>query len=185
MTMSLIRLTIGLVPVSLFALAFFGFNLWGLGLALIAFFVNLVLTAWAIGLVVAGLVLRNGMGAEALAWSVLFFLMPFACVYYPVSSLPDWLRWIVWMSAADLCVRGTAGRTGRPCLSRRPDARGAGDQPRPAGRRRGGFSQASGQRARRRLAPADGRMSGTGCAGDPAIFLIPFVTLIGTNGSLK
>jgi ABC-2 type transport system permease protein len=96
MTMSVIRLTIGIVPVSLFALAFFGFNLWGLGLALIAFFINLVLTAWAIGLVVAGLVLRNGMGAEALAWSVLFFLMPFACVYYPVSSLPDWLQWIVW-----------------------------------------------------------------------------------------
>ncbi len=96
MTMSVIRLTIGIVPVSLFALAFFGFNLWGLGLALIAFFINLVMTAWAIGLVVAGLVLRNGMGAEALAWSVLFFLMPFACVYYPVSSLPEWLQWIVW-----------------------------------------------------------------------------------------
>jgi ABC-2 type transport system permease protein len=96
MTMSVIRLTIGIVPVSLFALAFFGFNLWGLGLALIAFFINLVLTAWAIGLVVAGLVLRNGMGAEALAWSVLFFLMPFACVYYPVSSLPEWLQWVVW-----------------------------------------------------------------------------------------
>lgn len=55
-----------------------------------------MLTAWAIGLVVAGLVLRNGMGAEALVWSVLFFLMPFACVYYPVSSLPEWLRWFVW-----------------------------------------------------------------------------------------
>jgi ABC-2 type transport system permease protein len=96
MTMSVIRLAIGIVPVSLLALMFFGFNLWSLGLALVAFFVNLVITAWAIGLVVAGLVLRNGMGAEALAWSVLFFLMPFACVYYPVSTLPDWLQWIVW-----------------------------------------------------------------------------------------
>lgn len=96
MTMSVIRLAIGIVPVSLLALAFFGFNLWSLGLALVAFFVNLVITAWAIGLVVAGLVLRNGMGAEALAWSVLFFLMPFACVYYPVSTLPEWLQWIVW-----------------------------------------------------------------------------------------
>jgi len=96
MTMSVIRLAIGIIPVSLLALMFFGFNLWSLGLALVAFFVNLVITAWAIGLVVAGLVLRNGMGAEALAWSVLFFLMPFACVYYPVSTLPDWLQWIVW-----------------------------------------------------------------------------------------
>ncbi len=96
MTMSIIRLAIGIIPVSLLALVFFGFNLWSLGLALVAFFINLVITAWAIGLVVAGLVLRNGMGAEALAWSVLFFLMPFACVYYPVSTLPEWLLWIVW-----------------------------------------------------------------------------------------
>lgn len=96
MTMSVIRLAIGIIPVSILALLFFGFNLWSLGLALVAFFINLVMTAWAIGLVVAGLVLRNGMGAEALAWSVLFFLMPFACVYYPVSTLPEWLQWVVW-----------------------------------------------------------------------------------------
>ena len=60
------------------------------------FFVNLVLTSWAIGLAIAGLVLRNGMGAEGLAWSVLFFVMPFACVYYPVSTLPPWLQVVAW-----------------------------------------------------------------------------------------
>ncbi len=96
MTMSLIRLTIGLVLVTLLALWFFGFNLWGLGFVLVAFFINLVLTSWAIGLVIAGLVLRNGMGAEGLAWSILFFLMPFACVYYPVSTLPPWLQIFAW-----------------------------------------------------------------------------------------
>ena len=32
MIMSIIRLAIGMVPVSLLAIAFFGFNLWGLGL---------------------------------------------------------------------------------------------------------------------------------------------------------
>src|SRR5208282_4847354 len=96
MTMSLIRLAIGLVPVTLLAQWFFGFNLWGLGFVLVAFFVNLVLTSWAIGLVVSGLVLRNGMGAESIAWSVLFFVMPFACVYYPVSTLPDWLQAFAW-----------------------------------------------------------------------------------------
>jgi ABC-2 type transport system permease protein len=96
MTMSLIRLAIGLVPVTLLALLFFGFNLWGLGFVLVAFFVNLVLTSWAIGLAIAGLVLRNGMGAEGLAWSVLFFVMPFACVYYPVATLPPWLQVLAW-----------------------------------------------------------------------------------------
>jgi ABC-2 type transport system permease protein len=96
MAMSLVRLIIGVVPVTLLAFWFFGFNLWGLGVAVVAFFVNLVLTSWAIGLFVSGLVLRNGMGAEAIAWSVLFFVMPFACVYYPVTTLPTWLQLLAW-----------------------------------------------------------------------------------------
>src|SRR3954466_16016083 len=43
MIMSVIRLSIGMIPVSLLAIAFFGFNLWALGLALVAFFANLLL----------------------------------------------------------------------------------------------------------------------------------------------
>lgn len=97
MMMSLIRLAIGLVPVTLLAIAFFGFNLYGLGLALVAFFINLMLTSWAVGIFVSGLVLRNGLGAETFAWSIMFLLLPLACVYYPVSVLPDWLQPISWM----------------------------------------------------------------------------------------
>jgi ABC-2 type transport system permease protein len=62
MIMSIIRLAIGMVPVTFLAIAFFGFNVYGLGLALAAFFLNLILTSWAVGIVVSG-VLRNGMGA--------------------------------------------------------------------------------------------------------------------------
>src|SRR5947209_17315528 len=62
MIMSIIRLAIGVVPVTLLAIAFFGFNLYGLGIALAAFFVNLILTSWAVGIVVAGVLMRNGLG---------------------------------------------------------------------------------------------------------------------------
>jgi len=96
MIMSLIRLAIGMVPVTLLAMAFFGFNLYGLGLALAAFFANLILTSWAVGIVVAGVLLRNGMGAESLAWTLMFVIMPLACVYYPVNVLPDWLQLVAW-----------------------------------------------------------------------------------------
>jgi ABC-2 type transport system permease protein len=96
MIMSLIRLAIGMVPVSLLAIAFFGFNLYGLGLALAAFFVNLMFTAWAVGIFVSGLVLRNGLGAENLAWSIMFLFMPLTCVYYPVTTLPAWLQPVAW-----------------------------------------------------------------------------------------
>jgi ABC-2 type transport system permease protein len=97
MVMSLVRLAIGTVPVTLLAIAFFGFNLYGLGLALAVFFLNLILTSWAVGLVTSGLVLRNGLGAENLAWTVMFLFLPLACVYYPVATLPDWLQWVAWL----------------------------------------------------------------------------------------
>jgi ABC-2 type transport system permease protein len=96
MTMSIVRLAIGMVPVTILAIVFFGFNLYGLGLALAAFFLNLILTSWSVGIVVSGFVMRNGMGAESLAWTVMFVLMPLTCVYYPVSVLPAWLRWLAW-----------------------------------------------------------------------------------------
>ena len=97
MVMSLIRLAIGVVPVTLLAIAFFGFNLYGLGFALAAFFCNLIFTSWAIGILVSGLILRNGMGAESLAWSLIFLLMPLTCIYYPVSVLPVPLQAVAWM----------------------------------------------------------------------------------------
>ncbi len=97
MVMSVVRLSIGAVPVTLLAIAFFGFNLYALGLALVAFFFNLMLTSWAIGIFVSGLILRNGMGAENFAWSIMFLFMPLACVYYPVATLPAWLQPLAWL----------------------------------------------------------------------------------------
>jgi ABC-2 type transport system permease protein len=97
MVMSVVRLSIGAVPVTFLAIAFFGFNLYGLGLALVAFFFNLMLTSWAIGIFVSGLILRNGMGAENLAWSIMFLFMPLTCVYYPVTTLPEWLQPVAWV----------------------------------------------------------------------------------------
>ena len=96
MVMSIVRLSIGMIPVSILAIAFFGFNLWSLGLALAAFFANLLLTSWSIGIFVAGLLLRNGMGAERLAWTIMFLFLPLTCVYYPVAVLPVWLQYIAW-----------------------------------------------------------------------------------------
>jgi ABC-2 type transport system permease protein len=96
MIMSIVRLAIGMVPVTFLAIAFFGFNVYSLGFALAAFFLYLILTSWAVGIVVSGVLLRNGMGAESLAWTLMFVLMPLTCVYYPVSVLPDWLQVIAW-----------------------------------------------------------------------------------------
>jgi ABC-2 type transport system permease protein len=97
MIMSVVRLAIGMVPVSLLAIGFFDFNLYGMGLVLAAFFANLLLTSWAVGIFVSGLVMRNGLGAENLAWTIMFIFLPLTCVYYPVAVLPAWLQYVAWM----------------------------------------------------------------------------------------
>jgi ABC-2 type transport system permease protein len=94
--MSLVRLCIGFVPVALLAILFFGFNLWGLGLAVGFFFANLVLTSWSIGLFCSGLLLRYGLAAESLVWTIIFLMQPLACVFYPVSILPHTLQVLAW-----------------------------------------------------------------------------------------
>src|SRR5215831_658509 len=96
MAMSVIRLAIGVIPMTLLALFLFHFNFYSLGLPLIAFFCNLIFTSWAVGIFVSGLVLRNGLGAESIVWTLMFALMPLACVYYPVSVLPPWLQVVAW-----------------------------------------------------------------------------------------
>src|SRR6516165_10962544 len=97
MIMSLIRLAIGVIPMTLLALVLFHFNVYSLGLPLIAFFCNLIFTSWSVGIFVSGLVLRNGLGAESIVWTLMFAIMPLACIYYPASVLPVWLQHVAWM----------------------------------------------------------------------------------------
>jgi ABC-2 type transport system permease protein len=89
---SLIKLTVAMVPVALLAYAFFGFNVLSLGFAFAAFFANLVITSWSLGLISTGVVLRWGLGAESFAWLIVFVFLPLCCVYYPVATLPSWLQ---------------------------------------------------------------------------------------------
>jgi ABC-2 type transport system permease protein len=96
MVMSLIRLAIGVIPMTLLALFLFHFNFYAVGLPLIAFFCNLIFTSWSVGIFVSGLVLRNGLGAESIVWTLMFGLMPLVCIYYPVTVLPHWLQYVAW-----------------------------------------------------------------------------------------
>jgi ABC-2 type transport system permease protein len=92
MAMSLIRTLVGVVPAALLAILLYHWNIFALGLPLLAFFVNLIVTGWAVALVVLALILRYGMGAEGLAWAIVFAISPISAIYYPVSVLPGWLQ---------------------------------------------------------------------------------------------
>ncbi len=96
MVISIIRTLIGVVPAVLLAIPLYAFNIFELGLPLFAFFVNLLVTGWAIGALVTALLLRMGLGAESLAWLAVFLLAPVSCIYYPVDVLPGWLQTVAW-----------------------------------------------------------------------------------------
>ena len=118
MVMSVVRVLIGLVPVTIMAIIFFGFNFWGLGFAVAAFFLNLILTSWSIGLVASGMVLKKGLGAEGLAWSMTFLLLPLCCVYYPGRHPAGMAAVDRAGAAADARLRGPAGAGARQRLRR-------------------------------------------------------------------
>lgn len=91
---SMIRTSIGLTTASIVALVLFHFNLIQFGPALIPFLFCLALFGWSLGVSVAGLVLRFGMGAESLTWILVAGFAPLCAVYYPVSALPWWIQWV-------------------------------------------------------------------------------------------
>ena len=96
MTMSMIRTVIGMLPAALIAIPLYHYSIFALGLPLLVMFANLLVTGWAIGIAVSGLILRFGLGAESFAWVAVFAISPVAAVFYPVSILPGWLQAVAY-----------------------------------------------------------------------------------------
>jgi len=88
----LVKLAAGVGAVALIAWLAYAFQITSLGLGFVPIAALLLVVGWAIALFVIGLVLRFGSGAEALAWGILFVVMPLSGVFYPVSALPGILR---------------------------------------------------------------------------------------------
>lgn len=97
LVVSLLRTLIGVGGAALLAIPLYQYSIFSMGLPLLAFFTNLLIMGWAIGLLVAALVMRFGMGAESLAWGLIFAVAPVSGVYYPISVLPDWLQGVAYV----------------------------------------------------------------------------------------
>jgi ABC-2 type transport system permease protein len=106
LAISLVRTLIGVGGAALLAIPFYHYSIFTMGFPLIAFFVNLLVMGWAIGLLVGGLVLRYGLGAENLAWVAIFAIAPVSGIYYPISVLPGWLQTIAHLLPASYVFEG-------------------------------------------------------------------------------
>lgn len=88
----LVKLLLGVGAVALMVGLLYAFDVTSLGLALLPIVAVLLAAGWAVALFVVGMVLRFGTGAEALAWGILFVVMPLSGTFYPTSALPSLLR---------------------------------------------------------------------------------------------
>jgi ABC-2 type transport system permease protein len=88
----LLKTVLGVGGVALTALICYAFDITTLGIGLIPVAALLLLCGWVIAMLVIGIVLRYGSGAEALVWGILFVLMPLSGTFFPVAALPSPLQ---------------------------------------------------------------------------------------------
>jgi ABC-2 type transport system permease protein len=89
---TLAKAMVGLFVEALIARLFYHYDIFPALPTLFPFILNLALFALTMGIVVTGLIFRYTTKFQAMAWSFAGILMPLSCVFYPLSSLPSFLR---------------------------------------------------------------------------------------------
>jgi ABC-2 type transport system permease protein len=87
----------GLVFMIVLASTVFGLPFFSYGFAIAPFIGVLFLFGIALGIFAISLVLRLGPAAEWLIWPIPAMISPFAGVFYPLSTLPAWMRGVSWV----------------------------------------------------------------------------------------
>jgi ABC-2 type transport system permease protein len=90
---------LGLAGMLALATGAFGLSFLSYGIALAPFLLVLFVTGIALGIFGTSIVLRFGPASEWLIWPIPSLLSPFAGVFYPLATLPPWMRLISYMLA--------------------------------------------------------------------------------------
>lgn len=88
----LMKLAVSVLWLLFLAFWLFHFNILVYGLLLVPYAISLLLTGWALGFVINGLILRYGFRVQVFAWSISLLLQPFSAVFFPISILPGWMQ---------------------------------------------------------------------------------------------
>src|SRR5271165_6494868 len=91
---SIFTSSFGLVVMLVLATLGFGLSFFVYGAMLVPFLVVLFGFGIALGIVASALVLRLGPASEWFIWPIPALISPFAGVFYPLATLPAWMRWI-------------------------------------------------------------------------------------------
>lgn len=96
LAISFLRTVVGVGCAALLAIPLYQISVFEMGWPLLAFFSQLLVFGWAVGLFMSALLLRYGLGVESLAWASIFALAPISGIYYPIDTLPTWLQPLAW-----------------------------------------------------------------------------------------
>lgn len=83
-------LTAGVGFLAVFLL--YSLNIIALGWMIIPFIALLLLSGWFMGFLGSSFIIYYGNKVQTLAWTMGFMFAPFSAVYYPLSSLPNWIQ---------------------------------------------------------------------------------------------
>jgi ABC-2 type transport system permease protein len=96
MISSIIKSTITVAISSVIAYQFFHFSILSLGILFLLYCAELLVFSWGIGMLVLSLIFRFGTMVQSLSWAIIFLLQPFGGVFYPVTVLPEQIRWLAY-----------------------------------------------------------------------------------------
>jgi len=100
---------IGLTVMLALATAIFGLPFFKLGLLLVPFLLVLFCFGIALGVFASAMVLRLGPASEWLVWPLPALLSPFVGVFYPLSTLPAWMRGVGYALPPSYVFEGMRG----------------------------------------------------------------------------
>jgi ABC-2 type transport system permease protein len=94
---SIVTSAVGLGVMLVLASAVFGLSFAAFGVMFVPFLLVLFLFGIAIGIFGCAVVLRLGPASEWFVWPIPALISPFAGVFYPLATLPEWMRTVSWL----------------------------------------------------------------------------------------
>jgi ABC-2 type transport system permease protein len=86
------KMAISFTFASLMAFLLYKVNVLTYGWYAPVFSMILMIMGWAVGMLVASVILRYGTKAQTLAWCAVMVVSPFSAIFYPLAILPVWAQ---------------------------------------------------------------------------------------------
>lgn len=87
-----LKMLASLIFIAVASFILYKFNIFMYGFFIIPIIISLLLTGWAIGFVIASILIQYGQRVQTAAWVGGILLAPFSAIYYPLSILPTWAQ---------------------------------------------------------------------------------------------